>query len=156
MSAAPSFLLPVLVSLAASGRVSGLLSTMADVAPVFGGFVPAGVVGSHGGMPGRHPHGQGLEFLVQEKLLLSQKGGPSPTCSRGPSPPALGSSECSLCPGMCIHVCLVHLCSCDVGWSSVVLHLGLWGPTIGEQGAGTGGGWWPDLPLPVHEHLGQQ
>lgn len=44
---------------------------------------------------------------------------------------------------MSIHVCLVHLCSCDVGWSSVVLHPGLWGPTIGEQGAGMGEGWCP-------------
>ena len=68
-------------------------------------------------------------MIVQEKLLLLQKGGPYPTCSRGPRPPALGSSECSLCPAMCLHVCLIHLCSCDVGCSSVVLRLGLWGPT---------------------------
>ena len=87
-----------------------------------------------------------LGLTAQEKLLLSQKGGPSPICSRGPRPPPLGSSECSFCPAMCIHVCLVHPCSCDVGWYSGVLRLGLQGPTIGEQGAGTGDRWWPDPP----------
>lgn len=82
-----------------------------------------------------------LGLTAQEKLLLSQKGGPSPICSRGPRPPPLGSSECSPCPAMCIHMCLVHPCFCDVGWSSGVLRLGLQGPTIGEQRGGWHGGW---------------
>lgn len=85
--------------------------------------------------------------MAQENFLLSRKEAPFPVRSWGwgwPGPFfffALDNSDCSLCPAMSIHVCLVHLCSCDVGWSSVVLHPGLWGPTIGEQGAGMGEGW---------------
>lgn len=90
--------------------------------------------------------------MAQEQLLVSQKGSPSPHLQPGSC-----SGELGMLPLSChVHsrACLVHLRSCDTGWSSVVLRPGLRGPTIGEQGADRGEGWWPDS-LFAHGHVGQ-
>lgn len=98
-----------------------------------------------------------LGFRAWEKLLLSQNGAQLPPPSAVGGPGRLLQTAWSAPSVLPCPFTSVLSISAPVIWVAPLwCHVqGCWGPTIGEQGAGTGEGWWTD-PLPAHGLGGQQ